>query len=91
MAIDRGLLALDGTIAGYWPEFGAHGKDKITVREAMTHHALVSSFSTPRPYSVAHDWKKMIELIADEKPWFERGTICYHPVIFGHILGELVR
>jgi CubicO group peptidase (beta-lactamase class C family) len=91
MAIDRGLLDLDNPIVAYWPEFGAHGKEKLTVRDAMTHHTLVPSFSPPQPYSVAHDWEKMVELIANQKPWFEPGTICYHPIVYGHILGELVR
>src|SRR5690349_7370686 len=32
---DRGQLDLDATYASYWPAFGSHGKDRITVRHAM--------------------------------------------------------
>src|SRR5271155_440332 len=34
---ERGLIDYDRPIAEYWPEFGAHGKQDITVREALTH------------------------------------------------------
>jgi CubicO group peptidase (beta-lactamase class C family) len=91
MVIDRGLIELDQPIVKYWPEFGAHGKDQVTVRDALTYRALVPSFQKPVPHTVAYDWEKMVELIADEKPWFELGTFCYHPTTYGHILGELVR
>jgi CubicO group peptidase (beta-lactamase class C family) len=91
MVIDRGLLDLDTPVAHYWPAFGKHGKDLITVRDVMTHRALIPGFAEPVPTAVMNDWEKMIELIENEKPWFEPGTLCYHPTNFGHILGELVR
>lgn len=91
MAVDRGLLDLDQTVAHYWPEFGAHGKEQITVREALTHRALVPGFDPPHPYGIQRDWDAMTAAIADEKPWFERGTQCYHPLTFGHLIGELIR
>src|SRR5262247_4013150 len=34
---ERGLVDYDTPIASYWPEFGAHGKEKGTVRDALTH------------------------------------------------------
>jgi CubicO group peptidase (beta-lactamase class C family) len=91
MVTDRGLIELDQPVAKYWPEFGAHGKDQVTVRDALTYRALVPSFEKSVPHTVAYDWEKMVELIAEEKPWFEPGTFCYHPVTYGYILGELVR
>src|SRR5438045_783809 len=36
---DHGQLAYDDPIARYWPEFGAHGKDHVTVRHALTYTA----------------------------------------------------
>ena len=37
--VDRGLLAYDAAVAGYWPEFGANGESKITIRDVMRHRA----------------------------------------------------
>ena len=36
---ERGLIDYDAPVAQYWPEFAAAGKDKITVRELMSHRA----------------------------------------------------
>jgi len=36
---ERGLIDYDKPIAHYWPEFAAQGKDKATVRDALTHRA----------------------------------------------------
>ena len=37
--IDRGLLDLDATVASYWPEFAAKGKQQVTVRQLLSHQA----------------------------------------------------
>jgi len=91
MLVDRGLLELDAPVAAYWPEFAANGKEAVTVRDAMTHRAGVPGFATPLPWDTLHDWDHMVARIAAEKPWFEPGTLCYHPHTFGFIMGELVR
>jgi CubicO group peptidase (beta-lactamase class C family) len=36
---ERGALELDDPVVRYLPEFGAHGKDRITVRHLLTHTA----------------------------------------------------
>ena len=89
--VDEGLVELDKPVATYWPEFGQQGKDVITVREALTQRALVPGLAEPQSAEVRADWDKWTSLIAAEKPWFERGTACYHPLHYGVILGEIVR
>src|SRR3712207_2326880 len=32
---ERGQLDYDAPVARYWPEFGAHGKERVTVRDAL--------------------------------------------------------
>ena len=90
MLIDRGKLDLDKPVADYWPEFAANGKASITVRDAMTHRACIPAFATPQPWDTPHDWDRMVELIAREAPWFDPGTLCYHPHLYGFIMGELI-
>jgi CubicO group peptidase (beta-lactamase class C family) len=91
MCIDRGLLDLDEPVAAYWPEFAQQGKDKITVREAMTHRARVPGFKDPIGALSLADWEFCVSRIAAEAPWFDDDRICYHAFSFGFILGELVR
>jgi CubicO group peptidase (beta-lactamase class C family) len=37
--IERGVLELDAPVANYWPEFAAHGKGDITIRDVLNHRA----------------------------------------------------
>src|ERR1700747_3559965 len=34
---ERGLIDYEAPIARYWPEFGVNGKDRATVRDALSH------------------------------------------------------
>src|SRR3954454_23541859 len=36
---DRGLLDHDQPVAEYWPEFAAGGKERVTIRELLSHRA----------------------------------------------------
>ena len=89
---ERGVLDYDTPIVELWPEFGAHGKEKATIR-----HALSQSVGTPGlPAGLTVedlcDWDKMCAIIAEAEPWWEPGTkIGYHAVTFGYIIGEIVR
>jgi len=47
MLVDQGKLNYETRLAHYWPEFGAHGKNKLTVAEALSHQAGVPGFATP--------------------------------------------
>ncbi|HSW93493.1 MAG TPA: serine hydrolase domain-containing protein [Gammaproteobacteria bacterium] len=35
--IEEGKLELDAPVKKYWPEFAAHGKQSVTIRELLTH------------------------------------------------------
>lgn len=37
MLVDRGLVAYDDLVTKHWPEFGANGKDNITIADVMRH------------------------------------------------------
>jgi len=39
VAHSRGLLDYDEKIATYWPEFAPEGKEKITVKQLLSHQA----------------------------------------------------
>ncbi|MAT93575.1 MAG: esterase [Halioglobus sp.] len=44
--VSRGLLDYDAPITRYWPEFGAAGKDELTVANLMRHEAGLANFDT---------------------------------------------
>lgn len=86
---ERGLIDYDDRIATYWPEFGAHGKEGITIRHALTHTAGIPQMP---PHPDMTDWEAMCRGIADLTPQWEPGTQSgYHALTFGWILGEVAR
>jgi CubicO group peptidase (beta-lactamase class C family) len=89
---DKGKLDYDRPVASYWPEFGAHGKDKVTVREAIAQRSGVPQ--TPVGYTPEwlSDWDRMCRGIADLTPMFPPGErTAYASLNYGHIMGEVVR
>ena len=92
MLVDRGQLELDAPVARYWPEFGQGNKDRVTVHQALTHQAGVPGFRPPVTFEDLHDWEAITAQIAAMPHWFGgETTLCYHPVTFGFILGEILR
>ena len=44
--VNKGLLSYDARITDYWPEFGASGKEGLTVADLMRHEAGMANFDT---------------------------------------------
>ncbi len=89
---ERGAISYDTPIAELWPEFGAHGKDKATVRHALSQSVGVPGLPPGLTVDDLCDWEKMCAIIADAEPWWEPGTkIGYHAITFGYIVGEIIR
>lgn len=90
--VDRGALRLDSRVASVWPEFGAAGKDGVTVRQLLSHQAGLAALRSPQPTEVLFDWDRLSALLAAEAPWWEPGTAHgEHALFYGHLCGELVR
>lgn len=92
MLVERGLFGYDTPVAQLWPEFGAHGKERVTVRQVLNHTAGVPGVPQDTTLADLCDWDTMCAAVADAHPWWEPGTkIGYHAITFGYILGEVVR
>src|SRR5262249_839445 len=62
--VDRGELDLDATVARYWPEFAARGKERIKVRHLLSHTSGVSGWEQPVTLEDVYDWDKSTALLA---------------------------
>jgi CubicO group peptidase (beta-lactamase class C family) len=88
----HGKLDLDATVATYWPEFGAAGKDAITVRQLLSHQAGLPAVRRRLPPGAMLDWSAMTTALAETEPWWEPGTAHgYHVNTFGFLAGEVIR
>ena len=89
---ERGLFGYDTPVVDLWPEFGAHGKHKVTVRHVLSQSAGVPGIPLNTTMEDLCDWDKMCAAIADSELWWEPGTkVGYHAYTFGYLVGEIVR
>ena len=89
---ERGALDYDTPIAELWPEFGARGKERATIRHALSQSVGVPGLPSGLMVEDLIDWEEMCAIIADSEPWWEPGTrIGYHAITFGFIVGEIIR
>ena len=90
--VDRGLFGYDTPIAELWPEFGAHGNERGTIRHVLQHTVGVPGIGADTTVEEVCDWDRICARIAAEEPWWETGTqTAYHAYTFGFVLGEIVR
>ena len=92
MLVERGRFGYDTPVAELWPEFAAHGKERVKVRHVLNHTAGVPGIPLTTTIEDLCDWDKMCTAIADAELWWEPGTkIGYHAYTFGYITGEIIR
>ncbi len=92
LLVDRGELDLDANVASYWPEFAARGKQKIKIRQLLSHTSGVSGWDQPVTIDDLYDWDKSTAMLAAQAPWWEPGAGSgYHALTYGHLIGEVIR
>lgn len=91
LLVQDGLLDLDARVAHYWPEFAVHGKDRLLVREALSHQAgilgveggfALDEFTTPGAAA---------RLAAARPSWQPGRQFGYHALTIGILMEELCR
>lgn len=88
----RGLLEVNAPIAQYWPEFGANGKETITITHVLSHRAGIPQMPKDVTPELLANWDWMVAQIQGHTPLFPPGTTnAYHVLVWGWILGEVVR
>lgn len=88
MLVERGLIKLDEPVRNYIPEFTGGGKERITVRELMTHTS-----GLPGDVALTPKWhgtEAAIRLAAAEKLMAPPGTEFRYSDINFFLLGEIV-
>lgn len=90
--VERGRVNLDAPIARLWPEFAGSGKEKITLRQMLSHRAGLPAIRAALPDGAMLDWNVMVRALERQSPWWEPGTAHgYHVNTFGYLVGEVVR
>jgi CubicO group peptidase (beta-lactamase class C family) len=71
---DRGELDFHASVARYWPEFKAAGKESIEVRHLLGHTAGLAGWTEPLAPEDLADGEKCTALLAAQEPWWPERT-----------------
>lgn len=92
LAHSRGWIDYDERVSTYWPEFGQHGKERVTVRQLLGHQAGLFALDEPVDRRLVSDLDRLAAVLARQKPAWEPGTRQgYHAITLGFYEGELLR
>ncbi|MDI2125559.1 serine hydrolase domain-containing protein [Yinghuangia seranimata] len=92
MLVEDGVLDLDRRVAEYWPEFAAHGKARLTLRQLLQHRSGVIGVDGGFSTAELADDRVVAARLADQKPFWEPGeSYGYHAYVIGALTGEVVR
>jgi CubicO group peptidase (beta-lactamase class C family) len=89
----QGAFGLDDPLARHWPEFAAHGKETITIRQVLRHRSgLPYGKTLRRDALLATRWDRSVRALAEARPHWPPGEVpAYHVLSYGFLLGEVVR
>jgi CubicO group peptidase (beta-lactamase class C family) len=90
---EQRLIHLEDRVCDFIPEFGCHGKDRITIRHILAHRAGIPNLP---PESIDLDLlghpDRVVKLLSEARPRTRPGRLlAYHAVSGGFVLGEVVR
>jgi CubicO group peptidase (beta-lactamase class C family) len=92
MLVSDGLIEYDKPVSDYWPEFAQEGKERITVRQLLSHQAGLYQVRglIERPSDIL-DWDNMVDALAGIPPLHKPGKANgYHAFNIGWLLGALI-
>jgi CubicO group peptidase (beta-lactamase class C family) len=89
----RGVLRPDDPVATYWPEFGAQGKDQVTVRQVLQHRSgLAFARGLIGDALAMGDWSRAVRNLEKARLRWAPGAVpAYQTIVYGFILGEVLR
>ena len=90
---EQRLLHLEDPVCEFIPEFGRHGKHRMTIRHILSHRAGIPNLP---PEAIDLDLlvhpERVVEILSDSRPRTRPGRLlAYHAVSGGFVLAEIVR
>jgi CubicO group peptidase (beta-lactamase class C family) len=92
LAHSRGLFDYDERVSTYWPEFAQQGKERITIRQLLSHQAGLFALDERPVKSLVADPDRLADVLARQKPaWPPGERQAYHGITLGFYESELLR
>jgi CubicO group peptidase (beta-lactamase class C family) len=92
LLVQDGTLDLDEPVAVVWPEFAAAGKDRITVRDVLSHRSGIVGVDGGSTGAELADDRVIAQRLAAQRPYWRPGTAYgYGGFVSFAIVGEVIR
>ncbi|MBN6039057.1 serine hydrolase [Amycolatopsis sp. 195334CR] len=92
LLVQDGALELDQPVAHRWPEFAAAGKDRITLRDVLSHRSGVIGVDGGLSAEELADDQVIARRLAGQRPYWRPGSAYgYGGFVTFAIVGEVVR
>uniref|UniRef100_A0AAU2JSP4 Beta-lactamase family protein n=1 Tax=Streptomyces sp. NBC_00049 TaxID=2903617 RepID=A0AAU2JSP4_9ACTN len=92
LLVQDGVLEWDRPVSAYWPEFTGYGKERLTLRQLISHRSGLINTDEGFDYEEIADDALIASRLAAQKPFWEPGTAYgYHAFVIGALTGEVVR
>ena len=89
--VDTGKINLDQPVSHYWEEFAAQGKERVTVRQLLSHQAGLPETAAGITSEELLDGRKAAQKLAAERPFWAPGSAFgYHALTIGTFIDELI-
>jgi CubicO group peptidase (beta-lactamase class C family) len=90
--IEEGRIELDRPVADYWPEFGTKGKERILIRQLLSHTAgLLGVDGGFLDQEVLESVPAAARIAAERPIWLPGTAVGYHGLTIGLFMEELAR
>lgn len=91
MLVEDGKINLLDPVSFYCPEFGQHGKEKITVHQVLSHRAGIPGIPNNTREDILWDSKTIWKLLCEAEPIaVDGGHLAYHAVTGGYVLEKVI-
>ncbi len=92
LLVQDGAVDLDAAVTRYWPEFGCHGKEMLTVRQLLSHQGGLVGVPGGFAMEEYNDAAAVAAKLAAAIPLWRPGhAFGYHALTMGVFLEELCR
>ncbi|QFY09724.1 serine hydrolase [Nonomuraea phyllanthi] len=92
LLVQEGVLDLDEPVARHWPEFAAAGKERITLRDVLTHRSGVIGVDGGLPAADLADDAVIARRLAGQRPYWRPGSAYgYGGFVAFAMVNEVIR
>ena len=90
-AQEQGMINLLDPVVHYLPEFGRNGKDKITIKQVLSHRSGIATLPKGTPPETIFDYDECVKRVCESEPDLkDHYRSSYHALTGGYVIGAIL-